>query len=271
LEWKRLNPTLRGAVKGLLLLAVLPARATEDANDILKRFIEARNSNWKRASQYTYVEQAEFFSFNKTGQPKKDRSETHEIIFLEGLAYKKLIARNERPLATKEQAKQEKDMRRIAADRRAQLRSGLLHKNISLGSDDDLMTLFDNRVLGEEEVRGRTVWVIECTPKDGRAPANAREKEVLSFRRKLWIDKSEYVPLKSVHTVVGQHITFMPGTTITWEFEKINQDAWLATSGIIDGHVQFAKFIKPAVRTEYRNSKFQKFDVQSTITVEPPK
>ena len=102
-------------------------------------------------------------------------------------------------------------------------------------------------------------------------PANGHEHEVLNFQRKLWIDELEYQPLRTEYTVVGKHIVFMPGTTITWEFEKINEDAWLAASGVIDGRLQFAKFIKPAARTEYRNSKFQKFDVQSTITMEPPK
>ena len=43
---------------------------------------------------------------------------------------------------------------------------------------------------------------------------------------------------------------------------------WMETSGLIDGHLQFAKLIKPKVRTEYTYSKFQKFDVQSTITVD---
>ena len=111
----------------------------------------------------------------------------------------------------------------------------------------------------------------DSTPKAGHAAANAHEKEVLSFRRKLWIDEADYELLKSVYTVVGQHIVFLPGTTLTWEFAKINNDVWLSSRGVIDGHLQFAKFIKPAVRTEYKYSKFQKFDVQSTVTALPVK
>jgi hypothetical protein len=62
----------------------------------------------------------------------------------------------------------------------------------------------------------------------------------------------------------------MPGSTIATDYQKMNDDAWLAESMTIDGHLQFAKMIKPRVRTEYHNSKFQKFDVQSTITMEKP-
>jgi len=223
------------------------------------------------ASQYTYFEHAEFFSVDKTGQARKDRSETHEVIFVEGLAYKKLVERNEKPLDTKEQAQEQKKMQRAAEERRQQRRSGLLHKDVSLGSDEDLLALFNNAVAGEEKIRGRDAWVVECTPKPDRIPANAHERDVLSFRRTLWIDKSEYVSTKSVHTVVGQNLNLMPGTTITWEFEKISGQAWLTTSGVIEGQLRFAKFIKPRVKTVYTNSGFQKFDVQSTITVEPPK
>ncbi|MDP8979931.1 MAG: outer membrane lipoprotein-sorting protein [Acidobacteriota bacterium] len=262
---------MKRAACAVFLLASLSLWGTEDADVIVKRFLEAQARNWERASQYTYVEQADFFTVDKNGQAKKDRSETHEIIFVEGTTYKKLVARNERPLEPKEQAKEDKLLQRAAQERREQRRSGIFHKSVSLGSDNDLLTLFDNRALGEEELHGRKTWVIECTPKADRVPANAHEKEALSFIRKLWIDQAEYVPVKTEYTVTGQHIALMQGSTITWEFEKINDDAWLARSGVINGRLQFAKFIKPAVRTEYKNSKFQKFDVRSTITADPPK
>lgn len=257
-----------GSIRGLALL-ISTALWAADVTEILQRSIDAQSKNWERASQYAYVEHADFYGFDKNGQPRKDRSETNEIVFVEGSTYKKLIARNERALEGKEKAKEEKKMQRTAEERRRQRHAGAFHKEVSAGSDADALTLFDNRLVGEEEIRGRKVWVIECTPKSGRVPANAHEKEVLSFQRKLWIDQSELILLRSVYTVVGEHIVFMPGSTIRWDFEKIHDDAWLATSGAVDGRLQFVKLIKPRVRTEYRNSSFQKFDVQSTITMDP--
>jgi hypothetical protein len=251
----------------LLLLAILPAWAAEDANAILKRCVEAESRNWESAGQYTYVERADYFSFDKKGQATKDRSETHDVIFVEGLQYKKLVARNDKPLDAREAAKEDRKLRQTAAERRKQRQSGLLHKSVSLGSDEELLTLFDNRLLGEEEIRGRKTWVVESTPQPGRVPANRHEKEVLSWRHKLWIDQAENVPLKTLATVVGNGIVFKPGSTFTWEYEKVNQDAWLAVSGIVDAHLEFARMIKGHARTEYQNSNFRKFDVQSTITV----
>jgi len=58
---------------------------------------------------------------------------------------------------------------------------------------------------------------------------------------------------------------------MTEEFERIDNDAWLQVHRSIYFHFQFAKFIKPTGRSDYRDSKFHKFDVQSTITMDPAK
>ncbi|MDP9171142.1 MAG: outer membrane lipoprotein-sorting protein [Acidobacteriota bacterium] len=253
------------------IIATLPAWAAEDPIQILKRFIAADKNNARAAGQYTYVEHAEYFNFDKSGKVTGDRSETHEIVFVEGGEYRKLVLRNDKPLEAKEQAKEDKRMQQTAEERRRQRHSGLFNKTISLGSYDDLLTMFDNRLIGEEEVRGHKTWVIQSTPKAGQVRSTAHEKDVLSFQEKLWIDVNEYQLVKKVYTVVDPHVDLAPGTTLSWDSEKVNNDVWLVTSGVIDGHMQIAKFIKPAVRTEYKNSRFQKFDVQSTITMDTVK
>jgi hypothetical protein len=255
-------------MNGLLaILAALPLLTSDEPNEIIGRYIAAGNKNWQRASRYTWVEQADYFNVPKDGPPKKDRSETHEVMFIDGGSFKKLVARNDKPLDAKQQAKEESRWRKLVEERKKQ-HSGLLHKNVSMGSDEDLLTLFDNRMDGEEEVRGHKSWVILATPKD-RVPVNQHEKEVLSYQRKMWIDQSTDQLVRVVYLVVGQHIVLAQGSTLTWDFDRINDDVWFMTSGVINGRLQFAKLIKPAVRTEYHNSKFQKFDVQSTIIVDP--
>ena len=250
------------------LLLLLPALTfAQGVEDILKRFLEAENHNGEKARQYTYVEQVDHFSFEKNGQAKKFSSETYDIIFVEGGAFRKLVARNDTPLDSKEQAKEDKRLQAFAALRRKQPHSGVFQKNFQLGSDDDLLTLFDCRLTGEEEVRARKAWVVECAPKAGRKPVDAREKQVMALKRQLWIDQPDYAAARRVFTVAGPGIDMTPGSTFSWDFEKIAGEVWMQTSGAIDGHLQFAKLIKPQVRTEYKDSEFQKFDVQSTITV----
>ena len=147
----------------------------------------------------------------------------------------------------------------------------MFHRTFTLGSADDalLLTLFENRVMGEEERNGRKAWVVESVPRADRKPANDHERDVMSVRQKRWVDQSDYNEAKWQSIVVGDKSILKPGSTFTFEFGKINDDAWLITSSIIDFHTQVAKFIKDDGRQESRFSKFQKFDVQSTITVDP--
>ena len=269
--WKGF-PLRTNYLKLVLFFAIAPpVFAAEDANELLKRFIEADRANAAKARQYTFAEQADHFSLDKSGKPKKDSSETYEIMFVEGATYKRLVKRNDNPLAAKEEAREKKKLERVAEERRKASHSGLMRKTVSLGTYDDLLTLFDNRLLGEEEMRGRKAWVIQSVPKEGHVPANDHEKDVLSFEKKLWIDEQDTQLARVLSTVTGKHIVLMPGSTIMWDFDKIDGNAWLETSGVLAGRLQFAKMIKPSVRTEYKYTKFRKFDVRSTITMEPVK
>jgi hypothetical protein len=255
----------------LLLLSAAPLWAADDANQILKRFIQAQEANWEQARQYTYVEEAKEVNYDKKRQAVNPRSQTYEVMFVEGLEYKKLVARNGKPLEPREQAKEDKRLSQTAAERRKERHSGLTHRNVSLGSDQDLLTLFDNRVAGEDAIGGRKAWIIESVPKPDHAPAGQHEKEVMSFSRKMWIDETAYALLRKIETVVGSQIVFKPGTTISTEYEKINDDAWMQVSMVLDYSAQMVKFVKFSGKTEYLYSKFRKFDVQSTITADIPK
>jgi hypothetical protein len=239
--------------------------ADERADAILKRFIDANAANAKRAGQYTYLQQVDYFGVNSFGVQRLERSEKREIIFVEGGEYQKLIARDGRPLEPDEQKKEDQRLAQTAADRRK--KRGPFEKEVTLSSDAELLTLFDNRLMGEEEIGGRKVWVIDCSPRAAQAKGR-HEKEATSFRRKLWIDQTDSVAVRSVETVVGGHVVLMPGATITIDYAKVNDDAWIQRSIVIDGRLRIAKSVQPRARTEYRNSKFQKFDVKSTITGE---
>jgi hypothetical protein len=249
----------------MLLLPLRAQNAAEDSASILKRYDEAQKRNAERANRYTYVEDSDYFKYDKTGQAKKDRSETSEVIFVEGESYKRLIARNGKPLDSREAAKEEKKMNQTAEQRRKERHSGP-HDHTEYVGSDDLRTLCDNRLVGEEEIHGRKAWVIEFTPKKDHVPANQHEKDVFTMQTKIWVDQAENVELKFAMLVVGDGSLMKRGSTMTFEFAKINDDAWLPVSLVFDFRLQ-----KDWVRQESRDSNFRKFDVESTITVDDPK
>lgn len=268
----------------LLLLVGMPLRGGDDVNAILRRLVEAEERNDHMARQYTYLEDAAWFSFDKHGELHRNRSETHEVIFVEGLKYRKLIARNGKPLSAHEAAEVDKEMRETADERRKHPQpapGGMIsfgEGHADLGSLAELLTLFDNRLAGEETVGDRRAWVVESAPRTDRTPLTRHEKQVCTFRKKLWIDESEFVLLRSTATVgpaglYGEEGEFLasPGSSLVVESAKIHDGVWEPIHIVLDISRPFGKTIRPAGRTEYRQSRFQKFAVESTITVEPPK
>ncbi len=254
-----------------LLLLTLPLWAADDANAILRRYLDADKQNDEKAEQYTYVQDSAWFVPDKNGELHRNRSETHEVIFIEGLEYRKLVARNDKPLDAKEKAKVDKKMRETAEQRRKQRREpdgGRVtngHVRVDFGSDQELLTLFDNRLMGEEKIGGRKAWVIESTPRKDRPPANRHEKDVMNFGKKFWIDEAENAELRAVYTVVGDRLFLKPGSTTTFELQKINQDVWQPALVVLDARDTMTKIVQVE---EIRFSSFKKFDVQSTITVD---
>ncbi len=262
---------------GCVLALTPPLVAEHDVSAILNRFVAAQTRNDEQARQYTYVEDADFFTYEDGGSLRKDRSETHEIVFLEGLQFRKLIARNGKPLDAREEARVKKEMQDTAEYRRkhrpppAGGRIGFGNRHADLGSNQELLALFDSRVAGEEEIRGRKAWVIECIPRAGRSPANEHEREVLVFRKQLWIGQDDDLLLRAIDTVVAPGIPFaLPGSTITVDFEKLNDGVHVPASVTIVAYHKVDNIIRPSRRTEYRNSQFRKFDVRSTITISGP-
>lgn len=259
----------------LLLVAIAPLWAADDANAIVQRLIDATRQNNERVQPYTFVEEATHYSYEKDGSRKQRYTETFDVIFVEGLPFRKLVARNGKPLPPKERAQVEKAMRETAADRRKRPRpvpGGQIFMNgrtIDIGTNSELPSLFDVTLAGEEEIRGHKVWVIDAMPKTGRAPASEHEREVMSFRRKYWIDQAESVPVRVQFTVTDAGVNFaMPGSFLQVDTDKVGDGAWLEVALAVEIWQQDHKSVRPGWRTEYACSKFQKFDVQSTITID---
>ena len=85
--------------------------------------------------------------------------------------------------------------------------------------------------------------------------------------RRRWVDEEAGVTSKFVLLAVADGTFMKPGSSLTIENTKINDDAWLPVSTIFDARIQIALVIRDSVRVESRNSNFKKFDVKSTITV----
>ena len=94
---------MRACRSGLLLgvawiAALAPLRAAEDALPIIQKAFEAARANDALVRQYVFHERIEQRRFNRRGVEKKRGSETWDVTLYEGSDYRRLIARDDRPL-----------------------------------------------------------------------------------------------------------------------------------------------------------------------------
>ena len=91
------------------------------------------------------------------------------------------------------------------------------------------------------------------------------------FRKKVWVDQKENVVVRAIHTApVEEGSVMRPGSTLTFEYEKVDADTWEPVSLTMEFSMSRQAVFKPTGRTVYTMNNFHKFDVQSTITVVGP-
>jgi hypothetical protein len=91
---------------------------------------------------------------------------------------------------------------------------------------------FTYRLLGEDRIEGRSVFVVEATPRPEYRPPDTRAKTLTRMRGKLWIDKAEYQWVKvEAEVTAAVSLYFVarvgPGTRFSLEQMPIGNNLWL--------------------------------------------
>jgi hypothetical protein len=92
----------------LLILAsatALPAQT--DAREIIRRAAAADESNWKVARNYAFSEREKLRYLDSEGRVKSQEISVDDVTLLDGSPYRRLVARNDLPLAPAEERKEQ--------------------------------------------------------------------------------------------------------------------------------------------------------------------
>jgi hypothetical protein len=259
----------------LVLAALGPALLAQpprpDAVELLLRSAPIEKANFEKIRQYAYREYRISQEFDKDGKETNRHTETWDVIGLEGSTYRKLILRDDQPLAPKEQKREDERLAKETALRRretpGQRSRRLLSFTYSVRSlpTERTVALFDLEFKPDEEVDGRLAHVIEGMPKPRARPANANEKENLNYRFKIWIDREDGLRVRGEMYVIGENSRMQKGTRIEWMFTRNDAGVWLPK----DSHTRFdLRFLKIAsFRRDWRSSfsDYRKFQVDSQV------
>jgi hypothetical protein len=258
-----------------LLLSLGGALLAQDPREIIRKSVERDLTNFERARNYTFIQRAEEREIDGKGNVKKTDIETHEIIFLAGRPYEKLISRDDKPLDSKEARKEEEKMEKEL--KRRQRESDKEQKKFDKDRAESRRFLrevpeaYNFRLMGEEQISGQDAWVIEAEPKPKFKPAESKAKLLSKIRARLWIGKSDYqwvkVDAEATDTISfgGFLLRIAPGAHLQFEQTHVNDEVWLPKSVRISAQARLALLKKMRGEISVTFSDYKKFQADSRI------
>src|SRR5439155_436689 len=123
-----------------------------------------------------------------------------ETVILYGEPFRRMIERHGKPLTPDELKKEQEKLDRKAAkfeqetpdDRARRLAKDEKEREKEREFLREVPDIFNFRIVRDDKVDGREVWVIAATPKPDYKPRHSDAKPLLKIKGELWIDKAEY-------------------------------------------------------------------------------
>ena len=204
-------------VRRILLIASLASGLwAQDAAEIVRRAVAADSRNAELQRTYTYRQREETRELDSSGKDKRVSIRTVEIRMMDGSPYRRLVARNDRPLSPEEQ-KLEDDKARFNLEQRDHETPAARERRIAewRKREDkrreplrEVPDAYNFKPAGEETVNGAACWVIEATPKAGYKPKSTASAVLPALSGRIWVAKQDYGWVK---TEMEAHDSFTMG------------------------------------------------------------
>jgi hypothetical protein len=267
-------------VRLLLLSFALPAiLSAQDALEIVRRATELDRRNNEISRNYTFLERQESREVDSKGKLNKTESITVDVTLLEGSPYRRLVARDDKPLSAKDQAKEDEKLQKSIADRRKEtpeqrerrVADWERKKQRQREPLKELPEAFIFKLTGEETLNGGEAFVIEGLPRPGYRPKKPSTAFFSKIKVHLWIDKKDYqwvrADLESLDTITfgGILLRLAKGSYVTIENARVNNEVWLPKRFDIKGSVRVALVHVMRGEIIYTFSDYKKFQTDSRI------
>jgi len=235
----------------------------QDADAILKVAVPKTLQNRRTAMAYTYKINYRNRNFTSSGKLVADYSAKYDVIFVEGLPYRRQIEENQRPLSAEQTAEEQQRYDRTFAERSRmtvdQKRDYLRRPwNVDVPLPQ-LLSLFVNNVTGVEAVDGRDAIVIQSTPRTDVFPSEEEARRAMHKAVKLWVDREDLIVSRIEVTLIANDASMLKGTIARIDFLR-KDGVWLPSRS----DVQFRALSdsKTVVgETDESNEDFHRFRV----------
>jgi len=254
---------------------------TEQIRELLRRAEEKDLQNDKQQRDYTYIERQEEHRLDGQGNVAKTEIRTSEVLNIYGEQVEKLIAKDDKPLASDDAKKEDEKIQKIIDKRKNESeddRRRRLEKEEKSREDDrkfvlEIADAFNFKLVGSEVIDGHDSWVLEAEPRPGYEPKHRDAKMLSKFHGRVWIDKAEAQWVKfdvtAIDTIsIGLFLARIhKGAHVVVEQTRVNDEVWLPR------HVEFRLDAKLVLMKTYREDieqtfrDYKKFRTDTKITV----
>jgi hypothetical protein len=263
----------------LLLFVYASIVSAQDPREIVRRSVELDRKYQTLLRQYTYTERQDDREIDGAGAVKGHKTRTWDVTLLEGSPYRRLIARDDKPLPPDEERKEreklaasnEQRRKETPAQRDARIADWERRQQRQREPAQELADAFDFRILREQSVDGVAVWVIEGTPRRGYNPRTRAAHFFPKLRGQLWITKADYrwvrIEFEAMDTIsIGGFLArFAKGSRIAVEQTLVNGEVWLPKRVAVDASARIVFVKKMRANLEITYANYRKFQADSRI------
>jgi hypothetical protein len=280
-------PRLSPLVLGGLLVFTAPARSGEEpiaaplpgAHAFLAEVRERLHTDDFLLDQYTFIEKQTQRQMDGDGNVKKVTSASYEVYpsAEPGHTYRKLVARDGKPLPVDELEKE--DRRQQAKERKAAARSLEAQeegRRTEREAIDEIFRLYDMQVVGRETLEGRSAILVTFAPRPGVETKTKPGKILMKFSGRAWIDEADRQLVRveasltdDISLGFGLLAKLKKGARAELQRRKVNDEIWLPAEARFVGHarVLLVKAVHIDSVSEY--SDYKKFTVATEATATP--
>lgn len=235
--------------------------------------------NDKRLRDYTYIEREEEHKLDGKGQLKSTEVKTYEVMELYSEQVQRLTEKDDKPLDSKEAAKEEEKIQKILDKRKNESedarkkREQKEEKERAEGRQfvHEVADAYNFYLTGTESLGGRDAWVIDADPRPGYEPHMKDAKFLPKFRFRAWIDKTDAqwakLDIECIDTVsVGLFLARIhKGSRIVIEQTRVNDEVWLPQHVAVKVDARLALLKEYNVEQEQTFRDYKKFRATTRI------
>jgi hypothetical protein len=260
-----------------------------EINSFLQNVRARLHSNQFIQSNYTYIEKSISRQLDSDGKVKETETTAYEVYpsIEEQFTYRKLIAKNDKPLSAEEIKKNdnefekkrrewERKLEREGADERQHRESRKIEeKQKEEEAVNEALRLYNITMIGREQLEGIPVIALAFMPRSDFQPKTKGGKILSKAQGKAWFTEEDQELVRIEAELVGD-LSFgfgivaklNKGARMVFQRRLINDEVWLPARSLFTGTGRILLLKGFRIDQETIFSDYKKFSVKTVIKME---